>query len=71
MQIPRRADNQGPRHRRRARQSGRAVTHAGVSARHHPGGGDKGYDSDALVVTFNERDFTPVIPSKANRREPR
>ena len=32
---------------------------------------DKGYDSDALVATLNERGITPVIPSKANRREPR
>ena len=32
---------------------------------------DKGYDSDALVATLEERGITPVIPSKANRREPR
>ena len=32
---------------------------------------DKGYDSDALVATLQERGITPVIPSKANRREPR
>ena len=32
---------------------------------------DKGYDSDALVETLNERGITPVIPPKANRREPR
>ena len=32
---------------------------------------DKGYDSDALVATLHERGITPVIPSKANRREPR
>ena len=31
----------------------------------------KGYDSDALVAKLNERGITPVIPSKANRREPR
>ena len=72
-QIPRRADNQDPRHRLRARQSGRSLTHAGAGARHHPVGflADKGHDSDALVATLNERGITPVIPSKANRREPR
>lgn len=32
---------------------------------------DKGYDSDALVATLQERGITPVIPPKANRREPR
>ena len=32
---------------------------------------DKGYDSDALVATLEERGITPVIPSKANRRAPR
>jgi transposase len=32
---------------------------------------DKGYDSDALIVTLEERGITPVIPSKSNRREPR
>ena len=33
--------------------------------------GDKGYDSDALVATLEERGITPVIPPKANRKEPR
>ena len=32
---------------------------------------DKGYDSDALVATLEERGVTPVIPSKANRKVPR
>lgn len=32
---------------------------------------DKGYDSDALVDALEERGITPVIPPKANRREPR
>ena len=32
---------------------------------------DRGYDSDALVATLAERGITPVIPPKANRREPR
>ena len=32
---------------------------------------DKGYDSDALIETLEQRCITPVIPSKANRREPR
>ena len=32
---------------------------------------DKGYDSDALVETLQKRGIAPVIPPKANRREPR
>ena len=32
---------------------------------------DKGYDSDALVATLEERGIQPVIPPKANRKEPR
>ena len=32
---------------------------------------DKGYDSNALVATLEERGITPVIPSKANRKLPR
>jgi IS5 family transposase len=32
---------------------------------------DKGYDSDKLVDTLEAREITPVIPSKANRREQR
>lgn len=32
---------------------------------------DKGYDSDALVATLRGRAITPVIPPKANRKEPR
>ncbi len=32
---------------------------------------DKGYDSDALVEVLEDRDSTPVIPSKANRKQPR
>ena len=32
---------------------------------------DKGYDADALVATLEERGIKPVIPPKANRREPR
>jgi transposase len=32
---------------------------------------DKGYDADAFVETLDERGITPVIPSKANRKEPR
>ena len=32
---------------------------------------DKGYDSDALVATLEERGIAPVIPPKANRCEPR
>ncbi len=29
---------------------------------------DKGYDSDALVATLDERGIKPVIPPKANRK---
>jgi transposase len=32
---------------------------------------DKGYDCDALVGKLEERGITPVIPPKANRKEPR
>ena len=32
---------------------------------------DKGYDADALVATLEERGITPIIPPKANRKEPR
>ena len=32
---------------------------------------DKGYDSDALVATLEARGITPVIPPKANRKQPR
>jgi transposase len=33
--------------------------------------GDKGYDADALITALEERGITPVIPPKANRKEPR
>jgi transposase len=33
--------------------------------------GDKGYDSDALIEKLEERGITPVIPPKANRKDPR
>ena len=33
--------------------------------------GDKAYDADAFIETLDERGITPVIPSKANRTEPR
>ncbi len=32
---------------------------------------DKGYDSDALAATLEERGIKPVIPPKANRLKPR
>ena len=32
---------------------------------------DKGYDSDAFVETLDSRGVMPVIPSKANRKNPR
>ncbi len=32
---------------------------------------DKGYDTDALIETLEERGITPVTPPKANRKEPR
>ncbi len=33
--------------------------------------GDKGYDADALIEVLEARGITPVIPSNANRKEPR
>ena len=33
--------------------------------------GDKGYDSHALVEKLEQRGITPVIPPKANRKQPR
>ena len=33
--------------------------------------GDKAYDADAFVDTLNRRGVTPVIPPKANRKDPR
>lgn len=32
---------------------------------------DKGYDSDALLDTLDERGIAPVIPPRANRRQQR
>jgi putative transposase len=32
---------------------------------------DKGYDADAFVECLEQRDITPVIPSKANRKQQR
>ena len=32
---------------------------------------DKAYDADALIQTLHARRITPVIPPKANRRQPR
>jgi transposase len=32
---------------------------------------NKGYDAGALIETLEERGIRPVIPPKANRREPR
>ena len=32
---------------------------------------DKAYDADALIDTLEQRGIVPVIPSKANRVEPR
>ena len=32
---------------------------------------DKGYDSDALIEALDDRGITPVIPSKANRKQSR
>jgi transposase len=32
---------------------------------------DKAYDADALIDTLEQRGIVPVIPSKANRAEPR
>jgi transposase len=33
--------------------------------------GDKAYDSDQLIGSLTERGITPVIPPKANRKNPR
>jgi transposase len=32
---------------------------------------DKAYDANALIEALEKRQITPVIPSKANRKEPR
>ncbi len=32
---------------------------------------DKGYDADRFVDTLSQRQITPVIPPKANRKQPR
>ena len=79
--FPRRPDDKDPRRRRCTRQPGRVVADARAGGRHHSGCaasrrgrafiGDKGYDSDALVEKLEQRGITPVIPPKANRKEPR
>jgi transposase len=33
--------------------------------------GDKAFDADPFIETLKRRDITPVIPPKANRKEPR
>jgi transposase len=33
--------------------------------------GDKAFDSDPLISCLEQRDITPVIPPRANRKEPR
>jgi transposase len=33
--------------------------------------GDKAYDADSFIDTLNDRNITPVIPPKANRKTPR
>ena len=33
--------------------------------------GDKAFDADALISSLEQRDITPVIPPRANRKEPR
>ncbi len=33
--------------------------------------GDKAFDSDPLIRCLEQRDITPVIPPRANRKEPR
>ena len=33
--------------------------------------GDKAFDADALLNSLEQREITPVIPPKANRKEPR
>ena len=33
--------------------------------------GDKGYDADPFIAVLTRRGITPVIPPKANRKQPR
>jgi transposase len=33
--------------------------------------GDKAFDADALISSLEQRNITPVIPPRANRKEPR
>jgi transposase len=33
--------------------------------------GDKAFDADPLINSLEQRDITPVIPPRANRKEPR
>jgi transposase len=33
--------------------------------------GDKAFDADAFIAALKRREITPVIPPKANRKEPR
>jgi transposase len=33
--------------------------------------GDKAFDADPLISSLEQRDITPVIPPRANRKEPR
>lgn len=33
--------------------------------------GDKAFDADSFIAALTARDITPVIPPKANRKEPR
>jgi transposase len=33
--------------------------------------GDKAFDADRFIETLERREITPVIPPKANRKEPR
>src|SRR5438270_10341020 len=81
--IPRRTNHQNSRPCRCSRQSRRFDAHAGASPRSDlrraaPGEanpealiGDKAYDADPLLDTLAQREITPVIPSKANRKTPR
>ena len=33
--------------------------------------GDKAFDADPLIDSLEQRDITPVIPPRANRKDPR
>ena len=78
--IPRRTDNQNPRARRCLGNPVELMLTPGQdhdltcaeplidSAEPDALLGDKAYDADSLIDILNQRQITPVIPSKANRK---